>query len=255
MPPETCRPAGSVRGGEGPAAQGSPGTMDRALVRPGAGAGSSKAFAVSRGRVRSGTFSSEGRSTTERITTDRSRKDVEPRNRRSRAFRHPPNWGGVKINVGQQPRMSRRSSRASLGGNASHGTRPSAPRFFLCLPYSWRGTTSAQGATAEESANSTVTRPAAFSSPRGSRASASNETQTASIPAASNAKTAVMQFKGDVWNLPRKWAERAYNIQRWNFEEKGGHFAPAEKPDAIIGDLREFSGSSDSRHEKHNPGR
>jgi len=64
-----------------------------------------------------------------------------------------------------------------------------------------------------------------------------------------------MQFKGDVWNLPRKWAERAYNIQRWNFEEKGGHFAPAEKPDAIIGDLREFSGSSDSRHEKHNPGR
>lgn len=52
--------------------------------------------------------------------------------------------------------------------------------------------------------------------------------------------TAVMQFKGDVWNLPRKWAERTYNIQRWNVEEKGGHFAPAEKPDAIIGDLREF---------------
>ena len=24
--------------------------------------------------------------------------------------------------------------------------------------------------------------------------------------------TGVMQFKGDVWNLPRKWADRVYNV-------------------------------------------
>ena len=52
--------------------------------------------------------------------------------------------------------------------------------------------------------------------------------------------TGVMQFKGDVWNLPRKWADRVYNVQSWKVEEKGGHFAPAEKPDLIVSDLREF---------------
>ncbi|MCB2047963.1 MAG: epoxide hydrolase [Novosphingobium sp.] len=52
--------------------------------------------------------------------------------------------------------------------------------------------------------------------------------------------TAVQQFKGDVWNLPRKWADRVYNVQSWKVEEKGGHFAPAEVPDTIVGDLREF---------------
>ena len=52
--------------------------------------------------------------------------------------------------------------------------------------------------------------------------------------------TGVMQFKGDVWNMPRKWAERLYNIQSWKVEEKGGHFAPAEKPDVLVQDLRDF---------------
>jgi pimeloyl-ACP methyl ester carboxylesterase len=52
--------------------------------------------------------------------------------------------------------------------------------------------------------------------------------------------TGVMQFKGDVWNMPRKWAERLYNIQSWKVEDKGGHFAPAEKPDVLVEDLREF---------------
>ena len=52
--------------------------------------------------------------------------------------------------------------------------------------------------------------------------------------------TGVMQFKGDVWNLPRKWADRVYNVQSWKVEERGGHFAPAEKPDLIVSDLREF---------------
>jgi pimeloyl-ACP methyl ester carboxylesterase len=40
--------------------------------------------------------------------------------------------------------------------------------------------------------------------------------------------------------MPRKWAERLYNIQSWKVEDKGGHFAPAEKPDVLVEDLREF---------------
>lgn len=52
--------------------------------------------------------------------------------------------------------------------------------------------------------------------------------------------TGVMQFEGDVWTLPRKWAERMYNIASWKVEKHGGHFAPAERPDLLVGDLRQF---------------
>ena len=52
--------------------------------------------------------------------------------------------------------------------------------------------------------------------------------------------TAALQFKGDVWLQPRKWAERYYNLQRWNVVEKGGHFAPMEAPEVLVDDIREF---------------
>ena len=42
------------------------------------------------------------------------------------------------------------------------------------------------------------------------------------------APTALLQFKNDVWLHPRKWAERYYNLKRWNVIERGGHFAPME---------------------------
>ena len=29
---------------------------------------------------------------------------------------------------------------------------------------------------------------------------------------------------------PREWAERLYNVRRWNEMPRGGHFAPAEEP-------------------------
>ena len=54
------------------------------------------------------------------------------------------------------------------------------------------------------------------------------------------APTALLQFKGDVWLYPRKWAERYYNLKRWNVAEKGGHFAPMEQPDVLVNDLRDF---------------
>jgi pimeloyl-ACP methyl ester carboxylesterase len=36
---------------------------------------------------------------------------------------------------------------------------------------------------------------------------------------------------------PREWAERLYNVRRWTRMPKGGHFAPAEEPEALAHDI------------------
>jgi pimeloyl-ACP methyl ester carboxylesterase len=54
------------------------------------------------------------------------------------------------------------------------------------------------------------------------------------------APTGILQFKGDVILQPRKWAERYYNLQRWNVAETGGHFAPMEAPEVLVDDIRAF---------------
>jgi pimeloyl-ACP methyl ester carboxylesterase len=54
------------------------------------------------------------------------------------------------------------------------------------------------------------------------------------------APTGILQFREDVWCLPRKWAERYYNVQRWNVSDTGGHFAPAEVPNIMVDDIRAF---------------
>ncbi len=54
------------------------------------------------------------------------------------------------------------------------------------------------------------------------------------------APTALLQFKNDVWLHPRKWAERYYNLKRWNVIERGGHFAPMEQPELLVDDIRAF---------------
>jgi pimeloyl-ACP methyl ester carboxylesterase len=39
---------------------------------------------------------------------------------------------------------------------------------------------------------------------------------------------------------PRSYLERLYNVQRWTVFPRGGHFAPAEEPAAVAGDLSAF---------------
>ncbi len=39
---------------------------------------------------------------------------------------------------------------------------------------------------------------------------------------------------------PRSWYERLYQIQRWTVFSRGGHFAAAEEPDLLAGDLADF---------------
>ena len=39
---------------------------------------------------------------------------------------------------------------------------------------------------------------------------------------------------------PREWAERLYNVRRWNEMPRGGHFAPAEEPRLLAADIAAF---------------
>jgi pimeloyl-ACP methyl ester carboxylesterase len=39
---------------------------------------------------------------------------------------------------------------------------------------------------------------------------------------------------------PRSWYERLYRIRRWTVFPRGGHFAAAEEPDLLAGDISEF---------------
>jgi pimeloyl-ACP methyl ester carboxylesterase len=39
---------------------------------------------------------------------------------------------------------------------------------------------------------------------------------------------------------PRSWYERLYRIERWTVMPRGGHFAAAEEPDLLAGDIADF---------------
>jgi pimeloyl-ACP methyl ester carboxylesterase len=52
--------------------------------------------------------------------------------------------------------------------------------------------------------------------------------------------TAVAVFPQELIFTPRRLAERAANIRRWTLMPRGGHFAPAEQPDLLVEDVRDF---------------
>jgi pimeloyl-ACP methyl ester carboxylesterase len=54
------------------------------------------------------------------------------------------------------------------------------------------------------------------------------------------APTAIAVFPADVVFIPRAMAERHANLERWTVMPSGGHFAPAEEPDALVEDVRAF---------------
>ena len=47
-------------------------------------------------------------------------------------------------------------------------------------------------------------------------------------------------YPGELMGTPRAWAERKYNIVHWTEQERGGHFAAFEQPDAFARDLWQF---------------
>jgi len=56
---------------------------------------------------------------------------------------------------------------------------------------------------------------------------------------ASEAAAGLVVLK-EVILLPRRWAERYYNLKRWTIMPSGGHFAPMEEPQRLVEDLRAF---------------
>jgi microsomal epoxide hydrolase len=52
--------------------------------------------------------------------------------------------------------------------------------------------------------------------------------------------TAIAMFPAELARPPRRWAERAYNVQRWTVMPRGGHFAAMEEPELLAEDVREF---------------
>jgi len=55
-----------------------------------------------------------------------------------------------------------------------------------------------------------------------------------------DAPTGFGVFKGDLVFLPRSEAARLTDLRRWTVFETGGHFAPVERPDAVVDELRAF---------------
>jgi pimeloyl-ACP methyl ester carboxylesterase len=51
---------------------------------------------------------------------------------------------------------------------------------------------------------------------------------------------AIARFPKEAPLPPRGWIERGYNVQRWTDMPRGGHFAAAEEPELLAGDIRAF---------------
>jgi hypothetical protein len=47
-------------------------------------------------------------------------------------------------------------------------------------------------------------------------------------------------FPQDLLIMPKAWMEKYFNLQRLTYMTSGGHFAPAEEPEALVQDVREF---------------
>ena len=59
-------------------------------------------------------------------------------------------------------------------------------------------------------------------------------------------RTAIANFhhqRVDEGVLPREWAERTYNVERFIAMPRGGHFAAAEAPDLLAADIAAFFGT------------
>ncbi len=48
------------------------------------------------------------------------------------------------------------------------------------------------------------------------------------------------RFPKEMIQVPRSWAETVYDVRRWTVMASGGHFAAAEEPEALAGDVTAF---------------
>ena len=55
--------------------------------------------------------------------------------------------------------------------------------------------------------------------------------------------TGFADFPGETFLFapPKSWAERAYNLTRWNDMPRGGHFAAMEVPELFVDEVRAWA--------------
>ena len=58
------------------------------------------------------------------------------------------------------------------------------------------------------------------------------------VPERIDTPTAVAVFPGELYLPPRAWVERQYAVSHWSVQDRGGHFAALEAPEALVADLR-----------------
>ena len=63
---------------------------------------------------------------------------------------------------------------------------------------------------------------------------------TADRPRILECPTGFALFAKELLFVPRSAAERYTDLRRWTVFDRGGHFAPAERPDAVVDELRAF---------------
>ena len=54
------------------------------------------------------------------------------------------------------------------------------------------------------------------------------------------APAGMAMFPQEISRPPREWAERSYNVQRFEEMPRGGHFAALEEPELLAGEIRAF---------------
>lgn len=63
---------------------------------------------------------------------------------------------------------------------------------------------------------------------------------TLSAPTHTKVPTGFAIFPKDITPAPKEFAERFFNVQRWQEMPRGGHFAALEEPGLLVSELREF---------------
>jgi pimeloyl-ACP methyl ester carboxylesterase len=54
------------------------------------------------------------------------------------------------------------------------------------------------------------------------------------------APSGIVVFENDIIGMPRRWAERYFDLRRFTRVPRGGHFGAAEEPEIMVRELREF---------------
>ncbi len=62
----------------------------------------------------------------------------------------------------------------------------------------------------------------------------------AAIPSSVEVPTGHARYPGEIYKVPRVWAEDVYDITHWAEMPEGGHFAAMEVPELFVDDLRAY---------------